>query len=103
MNSNLTTQHYPTELLGRRMIVPHRGIKIHYIYYWSDQFSYDQHARRLVEVKWAPQDIAVIFARLDGAWMPCYSEYYSALHGHTLSELLVALRRLRQRHRRLGR
>ena len=79
------------------MVEPGRGIKINYIYYWSDEFRPATIERTQLPVRYDPFDISVAYAFLQGRWIPCISEYYLQFKGHSERELLLATTELRKR------
>jgi putative transposase len=89
----------PTTSIGTAQILPGRGVKIHYIYYWSDLLRDPQIERSQVPVRYDAFDIGTAFAFVKGHWVQCHSEYYAIFHGHSERELMLATQELRKRHR----
>jgi transposase InsO family protein len=87
----------PTTPMGTAQITPGRGVKIHYIYYWSDLFHDPETERKQVPVRYDAFDAGTAFAFVKGQWVQCISEHYSLLHGHTERELMLATQELRKR------
>jgi putative transposase len=87
----------PTTPKGTALVEPGRGIKINYIYYWSDEFRPASIERTQLPVRYDPFDISVAYAFLQGRWIPCISEYYLQFKGHSERELRLATTELRKR------
>ncbi len=93
----------PTTTRGQARVEPGRGIKIHYIYYWSQVFRDPTVEQTQVPVRYDPYDIGVAFAYVGHHWVQCISEYYSLFHGRSEREIALAtaeLRRGAQEHAR---
>jgi len=73
---------------GTAQVEPGRGIKVNYLYYWSEAFLAAAVERTQVPVRYAPFD----------RWVQCRSEYYLQLRGHTERELHLASAELRKRY-----
>ncbi len=89
----------PTTASGVAKVRPGAGIKIHYIYYWSDAFAHPEVERTKVPVRYDPFDVGVAYAYVQGRWVKCISQYYSIFEGHSEKELLLAsseIRRMRK-------
>jgi putative transposase len=85
--------------MGTAQVLPGRGVKIHYIYYWSDMLRDPEVERSQVPVRYDAFDIGTAFAFVKGHWVQCHSEYYAIFQGHTERELMLATQELRKRHR----
>jgi hypothetical protein len=92
----------PTTPRGAARVLPGRGVKIHYIYYWSDLFRNPEVESKQVSVRYDPFNIGTAFAFVDGQWAQCHSEYCALLHGHTERELIFATQELRRQRRQHG-
>ena len=93
----------PTTPTGTAQLLPGRGVKIHYIYYWSDLFHDPETERKQVPVRYDPFDAGAAFAFVKGQWVQCVSEHYPVLHGHSERELMLATQELRKRQRQHAR
>ncbi len=89
----------PTTSMGTAQVLPGRGVKIHYIYYWSDMLRDPEIERIQVPVRYDAFDIGTAFAFVKGHWVQCHSEYYAIFQGHSERELMLATQELRKRHR----
>lgn len=83
---------------GTAQVEPGRGIKVNYLYYWSEAFLSAAVERTQVPVRYAPFDIGTAYAYVQGRWVQCRSEYYLHLRGHTERELHLASAELRKRY-----
>jgi putative transposase len=61
---------------GTAQVEPGRGVKINYVYYWSDEFRPATMEHSQVPVRYDPFDIGTAYAFVQGRWVPCISEYY---------------------------
>jgi len=83
---------------GTAQVEPGRGIKVNYLYYWSEAFLSAAVERTQVPVRYDPFNIGIAFAYVQGRWVQCRSEYYLQLRGHTERELHLASAELRKRY-----
>jgi transposase InsO family protein len=87
----------PTTSMGTAQVLPGRGVKVHYIYYWSDLFRDPEIERKQIPVRYDPFDAGTAFAFVKDQWVQCHSEYYAIFHGHSERELMLATQELRKR------
>ncbi len=87
----------PTTRKGTAKITAGRGMKVNNLYYWSEHFRNPTWESRQVPVRYDPFDVGTAYAFVDGQWVECHSEYYSALHGHSERELHLVSEELRKR------
>jgi putative transposase len=95
----LFTMTLPTTAAGSAQVIPGRGVKVHYIYYWSDLFRDPEVERRQVAIRYDPFDAGTAFAFVKGQWAQCRSEFYAIFHGRSERELMLATQELRRRQR----
>lgn len=88
----------PTTSKGTAKVQPAHGVKINYIYYWSNQFRDPEIENTLVPIRYDPFNIGIAYAYVKGQWVECISQYYADFQGHTEKELKLASRELRKRH-----
>jgi putative transposase len=86
----------PTTRSGKALVVPGKGIKLHYLYYWSTSFRDPAVERTQVPVRYDPYDIGTAYAYVGKRWVQCVSEYYARLHGRSERELMLATAELRR-------
>jgi putative transposase len=91
---------HPSPRRPTARVVPGKGVKIHYLYYWHDALRHPEVERTQVPVRYDPFDIGTAYAYCRGQWMRCLSQYYHVLHGHSAKELALATTVLRQQARR---
>ena len=89
----------PTTARGTAMVTPGRGIKINYIYYWSNAFRDPTIERRQVPVRYDPYDAGVAYAFVGKGWVRALSEFYTTFQGRSEKEIRLATEELRQRYR----
>lgn len=87
----------PTTSKATAKVVPGRGVKINYIYYFCEAFRDPKVEGEQVEVRYEPFDIGRSYAHVRGQWVECYSEHYSILRNHSELELMIAAEELRRR------
>ncbi len=87
----------PSTVRGHALVQPGQGIKVNYLYYWSDAFRNPEVERTKVLVRYDPFDVGVVYAYVQGRWVKCISQYYSTFVGRSEKELLLASQEIRQR------
>jgi putative transposase len=83
---------------GSAVIEPGRGIRVNYIYYWSESFRTPTVEHTQVPVRYDPFNIGLAYAYVQGRWVQCLSEHYLQLRGHSEREQKLASAELRKRH-----
>ena len=89
----------PTTPKGTATVLPGRGVKIHYLYYWSDLFHNPEAEGKQVPIRYDAFNIGLAFAFVNGQWAQCHSEYYAVFSGHTERELMFVTEELRRQRR----
>jgi putative transposase len=89
----------PTTPKGTATVRPGCGVKIHYLYYWSEAFRPATIEHTTVPVRYDPFNIGVAYAFVHRRWVQCISEYYLQFKDHSERELVLATAELRQRRR----
>jgi putative transposase len=87
---------HPTPRSGQALVQPGKGIKLNYLYYWSDAFRHPEVERTKVSVRYDPFDLGVAYAYVQGRWVKCISQYYSIFSGRSERELLLASLEIKQ-------
>ena len=87
----------PTTRNGTAKVQIGHGVKINYIYYWSNSFRDPEIENTSVKVKYDPFDVGTAYALVRGQWVQCISQYYSVLQGRSEKELILASSELRKR------
>ncbi len=90
----------PTTPRGTARVLPGRGVRIHYIYYWSDLFHNPEIEGAQVPIRYDPVNTGTAFAFVKNQWVQCHSEYFAVFHGHSEREMMLATQELRQRRRK---
>ena len=86
----------PSTLKGEATVQPGKGIKVNYLYYWSDALRNPEIERIKVPVRYDPFDVGVAYAYVQGRWLKCISQYYSIFEGRSEKELLLASQEIKQ-------
>ena len=81
---------------------PRLGVKIHYLYYWSDVFLDAAVEGTSVPVRYDPFDAGQAYAFVKGRWVRCLSEHHAAFAGRSEREIQLASAELRRRQQRHG-
>jgi putative transposase len=81
------------------LVVPGKGVKLHYLYYWNDALRHPEVERTHVPIRYDPFDIGTAYVYCRGQWVQCLSQYYQQLHGHSEKELELATKELREQVR----
>ncbi|WP_373544207.1 Mu transposase C-terminal domain-containing protein [Chamaesiphon sp.] len=91
----------PTTTSGKAKVQSGQGVKINYIYYWSNSFRNPDVEQTLVPVRYDPFDIGTAYAYVKNQWVKCESQYYTTFQNCSEKELKIAteeLRKQRQNH-----
>jgi putative transposase len=91
----------PTTTSGKAKVQPGQGVKINYIYYWSNGFRNPDVEQTFVPVRYDPFDIGTAYAYVKNQWLRCESQYYTTFQNCSEKELKIAteeLRKQRQNH-----
>jgi hypothetical protein len=92
----------PTTIKGTARVVPGRGVKINYIYYWSEGFRNPEVEKSRVPVRFDPFNAGRAYAYVKGQWRTCISEYQLIFNNRSERELMIASAELRRRFQRHG-
>ena len=95
-NEEFILQTLPSTRTGVAKIQTGRGIKLNYLYYWSDAFRNPEIEGTKIQVRYDPFDIGVAYAYCQGRWVKCISQYYGTFSGHSEKELLLATQELKR-------
>jgi transposase InsO family protein len=87
----------PTTRKGTAKVMPHMGVKINGLCYWSDVFLDPEVEKTQVPVRYDPFDAGVAYAFTKGRWVHCLSEHYAIFTGHSEREIQLATAELRKR------
>lgn len=92
----------PTTRKGMAKIMPHLGIKINSLCYWSDALLAAEMEKTQVPVRYDPFDAGVAYAFIKGRWVQCLSEHYAIFSGRSEREIQLATIELRKRNQLHG-
>lgn len=84
----------PTTSSGKAKVQPSQGVKINYIYYWSNLFRDPEIENTSIPVRYDPFNVGVAYAYLRGQWVECISQYYAEFQGRSEKELKLAKARI---------
>ncbi len=87
---------------GMAKIMPHLGIKINSLCYWSDALLNPETEKAQVPVRYDPFDAGVAYAFIKGRWVQCFSEHYAIFAGRSEREIQLATMELRKRNQLHG-
>jgi putative transposase len=87
----------PAPLRETVKVVPGRGVKVRYLYYWCELFRSSEIENSRVEVRYDPFDVGTACAFINGSWSECHSEYHNAFQGHSEKEVRAAAEEIRKR------
>ena len=93
----------PTTKKGTAKVVPHLGVKIRYIWYWSNFFLDPEVENTQVPVRFDPFDAATAYAFVKGRWVSCVSEHHAQFSGRSWQEIMLASEELCIQNRRHNR
>ncbi|MGC2236184.1 MAG: Mu transposase C-terminal domain-containing protein [Pyrinomonadaceae bacterium] len=96
-DENLKLLTLPTTQKGTAKVVPTLGVKINYIYYWSDAFSHPEVENTTVDIRFDPFNVGRAYAYARGQWVECYSEHHNVFNGRSANLLKLATAEIRQR------
>jgi putative transposase len=99
-NEEFVMETLPSPRKQTALVVPGKGVKLHYLYYWNDALRHPEVERMQVPIRYDPFDIGTAYVYCRGQWIQCLSQYYQQLHGHSEKELELATEELREQARR---
>jgi putative transposase len=89
----------PTTPKGTAKVDGRLGVKIRYVWYWSDAFRESDVHGKQVPVRFDPFDAGTAHAFVKGRWVRCVSEHHSRFMGRTEREMMLAAEELRRQSR----
>ena len=95
-DQNFIIQTFPTTPSGAATVQRGYGVKIHYVYFWSDEMKDPKVEGRKVPVRYDPYDASVAFAYIHNRWVKCTCQYHDAFVGRSEKELQIATQELRR-------
>ncbi len=94
----------PSTRKGTAKVQTGRGVKINGFWYTAKDgsFNHPDVEGKQVSIRYNPFDLGEAFAFIKGLWVPCISEHYAILRGHTEKELQIFAAEKKQERRRYG-
>jgi transposase InsO family protein len=92
----------PTTRKGTAKVMPHLGVKINGLCYWSDALLDREVEKTQVSVRYDPYDAGAAYAFIKGHWVQCLSEHYSTFAGRSEREIQLATAELHKRNQLHG-
>ncbi len=92
----------PTTRKGTAKVMPHLGVKINALCYWSDALLDPEVEKTQVPVRYDPFDAGIAYAFIKGRWVYCLSEHYAIFAGRSEREIQLATTELRKRNQLHG-
>jgi putative transposase len=92
----------PTTRKGTAKVMPHLGVKINALCYWSDALLDPEVEKTQVPVRYDPFDAGIAYAFIKGRWVHCLSEHYAIFAGRSEREIQLATTELRKRNQLHG-
>lgn len=90
---------HPSPRKPTAKVIPGRGVKVHYLFYWHEALRHPDVEGTQVPVRYDPFNVGMVYAYVRGQWVRCLSQYYATFQGHSEKELAVATELLRQQAR----
>ena len=95
-NEDFVMETLPSPRKQTGLVIPGKGVKLHYLFYWNDALRHPEVERTQVPVRYDPFDVGTAYVYCRGQWVQCLSQYYQQLHGHSEKELELATEELRE-------
>ncbi|MBI4496624.1 MAG: DDE-type integrase/transposase/recombinase [Chloroflexi bacterium] len=92
----------PTTQRGTARLHPRLGVKVNYLYYWSEAFLDPEVHGARVPVRFDPLDAGQAYIFVKGRWVRGISEHRACFAGRSEREIQLATAELRRRHQRHG-
>lgn len=92
----------PTTRKGTAKVMPHFGVKINSLFYWSDALLDPEVEKTQVPVRYDPFNAGVAYVFIKGHWVHCLSEHYAVFAGRSEREIQLATAELRKRNQLHG-
>ncbi len=103
-DQNFLIDSMPSPRTGKAKVDGCRGIKVNYLYYWSNKLALPTVAGARVDVRYDPFNLGVVYAFVNGQWEACHARsHYHELKNYTETELKYASAEIRKRYQNLGR
>jgi transposase InsO family protein len=90
----------PTTQKRTAKLRPGRGIKVNYLYYWSDALLNPDVEGTQVPVRYDPFDAGLVYAFIRRRWVRSISEHHAQFAGRSERKIQLANAELHRRHQR---
>ncbi len=90
----------PTTTREMAQVRPNKGVKLNYLYYWTEAFRDRQLENQKVPVRYDPFNAGIAYAFVHGRWQACVSEHYAFFRGRSEREIKLATSELRRQQQR---
>jgi putative transposase len=90
---------HPSPRKSTAKVIPGRGVKVHYLFYWHEALRHPDVEGTQVPVRYDPFNVGMVYAYVRGQWVRCLSQYYATFQGHSEKELAMTTELLRQQAR----
>ena len=97
-DQDFRTLTMPSTRSGKAKVQVGTGVKVNRIWYWHGEMTEPTIERSDVEVRFDPDDMGHVYARLNGRWVECQSEHYYVFHGRSEREIKFASREIKALH-----
>lgn len=101
-NEKFLMMTLPTTTKGTAKVIPGKGIKINYLFYWCEAFRNPEIEGTRVHIRYDPFNVGQAYAYVKGQWHKCTSEYYLVFSKCSEQELKLISTELRRRNQQLG-
>jgi putative transposase len=89
----------PTTAKGTAKVFAGKGVKINYIYYWSDALSNPEVEGEQVAVRYDPYSMGIAYAYVKNRWVMLNSEYFRVFVNRTEKEIQIATEEIRKKRK----
>jgi putative transposase len=96
-NEDFLISTLPTTRKGTAKVMPGKGVKINYIYYWHEDFRNPEIENTKIEVRYDPYDAGFAYAFIRNEWVRCSSDHFLDFHDRSEKEIEIAAAELRKR------
>lgn len=86
---------------GTAKIQPGLGVKVFYVYYWNEAMRDPQREGTEVPVRYDPEDLSTVYARIGKEWVRCFSSFHARLQGRSVKQLKIACEEIKRNRSKL--
>ena len=92
----------PTTDKGTAKVIPNRGVKINYIFYWNARYRDALIENTQVPVRYDPFNSTYAYAFIHDQWHRCICSHQWGLNNRSERELMIASADFRRRNKQHG-